>query len=58
MQSITNLVSSSVPYLAVEDVSVVDQQGNLLTMSMSPTLRMADMQATYERSIKPTTKLV
>ena len=52
MQSITNLVSSSVPYLAVEDVSVVDQQGNLLTMSMSPTLRMADMQATYERSIE------
>ena len=43
VQSITNLVSSSVPYLAVEDVSVVDQQGNLLTMSMSPTLRMADM---------------
>ena len=52
VQSITNLVSSSVPYLAVEDVSVVDQQGNLLTMSMSPTLRMADMQATYERSIE------
>ena len=52
VQSITNLVSSSVPYLAVEDVSVVDQQGNLLTMNMSPTLRMADMQATYERSIE------
>ena len=52
VQSITSLVSSSVPYLAVEDVSVVDQQGNLLTMSMSPTLRMADMQATYERSIE------
>jgi len=52
VQSITNLVSSSVPYLAVEDVSVVDQQGNLLTMSMSPALRMADMQATYERSIE------
>jgi len=52
VQSITNLVSSSVPYLAVEDVSVVDQQGNLLTMSMSPALRMADMQTTYERSIE------
>ena len=52
VQSITSLVSSSVPYLAVEDVSVVDQQGNLLTMSMSPGLKMADMQSTYKRSIE------
>jgi len=52
VQSITNLVSSSVPYLAVEDVSVVDQQGNLLTIAMSPALRMADEQTAYERSIE------
>ena len=52
VQSITNLVSSSVPYLAVEDVSVVYQQGNLLTIAMSPALRMADEQTAYERSIE------
>ena len=52
VQSITNLVASSVPYLAVEDVSVVDQQGNLLTMEMNAGLRMADEQSTYKRSIE------
>ena len=52
VQSITNLVASSVPYLAVEDVSVVAQQGNLLTMEMNAGLRMADEQSTYKRSIE------
>ena len=52
VQSIINLVASSVPYLAVEDVSVVDQQGNLLTMEMNAGLRMADEQSTYKRSIE------
>lgn len=52
VQSITSLVSSSVPYLAIEDVTVVDHQGNLLTQSMSPSLKMADMQNTYKRSVE------
>jgi flagellar M-ring protein FliF len=33
VQSIVHLVSSSVPYLALEDVTVVDHFGNLLTKS-------------------------
>lgn len=52
VQAITHLVASSVPYLAVSDVSVVDQQGNLLTNSMTPTLNQATQQSTYERSVE------
>ena len=52
VQAITYLVSSSVPYLAVSDVSVVDQLGNLLTTTLTPSLTEATMQSGYERSVE------
>ena len=52
VQAITYLVASSVPYLAVNDVSVVDQMGNLLTNAMTPTLTEATLQSGYERSVE------
>jgi flagellar M-ring protein FliF len=52
VQAITYLVSSSVPYLAVNDVSVVDQMGNLLTNALTPTLTEATLQSGYERSVE------
>ncbi len=52
VQSISYLVSSSVPYLAVSDVSVVDNMGNLLTNSLTPSLTEATLQSGYERSVE------
>lgn len=52
VQAITYLVSSSVPYLAVNDVSVVDNMGNLLTNSLTPSLTEATLQSGYERSVE------
>ncbi|MGA0807355.1 MAG: flagellar basal-body MS-ring/collar protein FliF, partial [Pseudohongiellaceae bacterium] len=52
VQAITYLVASSVPYLAVNDVSVVDQMGNQLTNAMTPTLTEATLQSGYERSVE------
>lgn len=52
VQAITYLVSSSVPYLSVSDVSVVDQLGNLLTTTLTPSLTEATMQSGYERSVE------
>lgn len=52
VQAITYLVASSVPYLAVTDVSVVDQLGNLLTSNLTPSLTEATMQSGYERSVE------
>ena len=42
VQSIVNLVSSSIPYLSTEAVSVVDAQGNLLSDNLSPAMRVAN----------------
>lgn len=52
VQAVTHLVASSVPYLSASDVSVVDQQGNLLTSTMSPLLTEASMQSNFERSVE------
>ena len=52
VQAITHLVASSVPYLAVSDVSVVDQQGNLLTNTLTPSLNQASLQSGYERGVE------
>ncbi|CAN0201629.1 unnamed protein product [Discosporangium mesarthrocarpum] len=52
VQAITHLVASSVPYLAASDVSVVNQQGDLLTNTMSPLLNEASMQSSFERSVE------
>lgn len=57
VQAITYLVASSVPYLAVTDVSVVDQLGNLLTSNLTPSLTEATMQSGYERSVEEGYKL-
>ena len=52
VQAITSLVASSVPYLSIDDVSVVDQQGSLLTSGVSAGLAIADEQAAFKRSIE------
>lgn len=52
VQAITHLVASSVPYLAASDVSVVNQQGDLLTNTMSPLLNEASMQTSFERTVE------
>jgi flagellar M-ring protein FliF len=57
VQAITYLVASSIPYLAVTDVSVVDQLGNLLTSNLTPSLTEATMQSGYERSVEEGYKL-
>ncbi|MDG0969779.1 MAG: flagellar basal-body MS-ring/collar protein FliF, partial [Porticoccaceae bacterium] len=46
VQAIVHLVASSVPYLATEDVSVVDQRGQLLTNDN----RFSSMQMNAEQS--------
>ena len=56
VQSIVHLVSSSVPYLALEDVTVVDHFGNLLTksgtdMSSSPVANNAQFVAQREAEL-------
>lgn len=52
VQAITSLVASSIPYLSIDDVSVVDQQGSLLTSGVSAGLAIADEQAAFKRSIE------
>ena len=52
VQAITHMVASSIPYLAAEDVVVVDQRGNLLTRSMNPGVQAASVQSDYELSIE------
>ena len=52
VQAVVSLVASSVPYLSIEDVSVVDQQGSLLTNAVSAGLAIADEQAEFKRSIE------
>jgi len=52
VQAIINLVASSVPYLASTDVSVVDNNGNLLTNSSTGSLSQAAEELTYQRSIE------
>jgi len=52
VQAISSLVASSVPYLAIEDVSIVDQQGALLTSKASAGLAVADEQAAFKRSVE------
>ena len=56
VQSIVHLVSSSVPYLALEDVTVVDHYGNLLTksgtdISSSPVANNAQFVAQREAEL-------
>ncbi|MAV74681.1 MAG: flagellar M-ring protein FliF, partial [Halieaceae bacterium] len=56
VQSIVHLVSSSVPYLALEDVTVVDHFGNLLTksgtdISSSPVANNAQFVAQREAEL-------
>jgi flagellar M-ring protein FliF len=56
VQSIVHLVSSSVPYLALEDVTVVDHFGNLLTksgtdVSYSPVANNAQFVAQREAEL-------
>jgi len=48
VQSIVHLVSSSVPYLALEDVTVVDNVGNLLTASNKDSAAPALSNARFE----------
>lgn len=52
VQAISSLVASSVPYLSVDDVSIVDQQGALLTSTASAGLAVADEQAAFKRSVE------
>ncbi len=55
VQSIVHLVSSSVPYLALEDVTVVDNYGSLLTAnskeSSAPTLSNARFESDRESEL-------
>ena len=53
VKAIANLIASSVPELALEDVTVVDQKGNLLsTFEESEELNLADKQMKYTRKIE------
>lgn len=53
IDAIANLVASSVPELAAEDVTIVDQRGNLLSHQESnPGLEMADQQFQYTRKFE------
>jgi len=52
VQAIVNIVASSVPYLSVEDVSVVDQMGNLLTEEDNSGLVVANEQANFKRNLE------
>ena len=54
-QAIVHLVASSVPYLAVEDVSVVDNSGNLLTKAPSEgALGLTSLQAQHRLQTEDT----
>lgn len=53
IDAIANLVASSVPELAAEDVTIVDQRGNLLSrQETNPGLEMADQQFQYTRKFE------
>lgn len=53
IDAIANLVASSIPELRVDDVTIVDQRGNLLTKEeMNFGLEMADQQFQYARKFE------
>ena len=54
VQAIINLVASSVPYLSIDDVSVVDQMGSLLSdqEESSGLLEEATEQAVFKRNLE------
>ena len=53
IEAIANLVASSVPELSSEDVTIVDQRGNLLSRKESNLgLEMADQQFAYTRKFE------
>ena len=54
VQAIINLVASSVPYLSIDDVSVVDQMGSLLSDvdESSGLLEEATEQAAFKRNLE------
>ena len=52
VQSIVNLVSSSIPYLSTEAVSVVNAQGNLLSDNLSPGMRVANEQSRVRTNLE------
>ena len=52
VQAIVNLVASSVPYLSIDDVSVVDQMGSLLSDQEESGLIEATEQAAFKRNLE------
>ena len=52
VQAIVNLVASSVPYLSIDDVSVVDQMGTLLSDKEESSLLEATEQAAFKRNLE------
>lgn len=53
VKAIANLVASSIPELALEDVTVVDQQGNLLSnFETDKTMEMANRQMAYAHELE------
>ena len=52
VQAIINLVASSVPYLSIDDVSVVDQMGTLLSDQEESGLIEATEQAAFKRNLE------
>ena len=52
VQAIINLVASSVPYLSIDDVSVVDQMGALLSSQEESGLIEATEQAAFKRNLE------
>lgn len=52
VQAIVNLVASSVPYLSIDDVSVVDQMGSLLSDKEESGLLEATEQAAFKRNLE------
>mgnify|MGYP001156835919 CR=1 FL=1 len=52
VQAIINLVASSVPYLSIDDVSVVDQMGSLLSDQEESGLIEATEQAAFKRNLE------
>ena len=50
VQAIVHLIASSVPYLAAENVSVVDQRGELLTNHEGSTSLMSSEQLAHKQS--------
>ena len=52
IQAIINLVASSVPYLSIDDVSVVDQMGTLLSDQEESGLIEATEQAAFKRNLE------